>query len=53
MKKYYESRRRKPEMKYLRFLNDNARVHKVRIVTEYFKAEKVSVLASLPRFLQI
>ena len=55
LKKYYESRRPKTGMKYLRLLHNNAPAHKARIVTEYLEAEKVTVLPHPPfsPFLQI
>ena len=44
LKKVYKSRRPQTGLKYLRLLHDNAPAHKARIVTEFLKAEKVTVL---------
>jgi len=44
LKKCYKRRRPQTGLKYLRLLHDNAPAHKARIVTEFLKAEKVTVL---------
>ena len=44
LKKVYKRRRPQTGLKYLRLLHDNAPAHKARIVTEFLKAEKVTVL---------
>ena len=44
LKKVYKRRRPQTGLKYLRLLHDNAPAHKARIVTEFLKAENVTVL---------
>ena len=44
LKKVYKRRRPQTGLKYLRLLHDNAPAHKARIVTEFLKAGKVTVL---------
>ena len=48
LKNYYESRRHKTGLKYVRLLHDNATAHKARIVTDFLESEKVTVLPHPP-----
>ncbi len=48
LKKYYQKRRHKTGLKYVRLLHDNAPAHKARIVTDFLESEKVTVLPHPP-----
>lgn len=48
LKKYYQKRRPKTGLKYVRLLHDNAPAHKARIVTDFLESEKVTVLPHPP-----
>ena len=48
LKNYYNCRRPKTGLKYVRVLYDNTPAHKARIVTDFLESEKVTVLPHPP-----